>query len=192
VIGAAQSIHEHLARLVVYPKETFHEDVAGCRAALQSDYPEAGTAVLCFEEAIRDDTVEEVDELFTRTFDINPVCSLEVGWQLFGENYGRGEFLVTMRQVMRDAGLPESSELPDHLMHVLLILGRAPREWADEFAAMCVIPAIDKMLKGLQGKSNPYANVLQAIRDVIAVRHATAASESNLLEGEPWTPQLHS
>ena len=32
----------------------------------------------------------QIEETFTRTFDVNPACALEVGWHLFGEEYARG------------------------------------------------------------------------------------------------------
>lgn len=169
--SAAPSTHDLLARLVEYPGSSFFDDVVECRKCLQDGHPEAAMLVLCFEETIRGESVEGVDELFTRTFDINPVCSLEVGWQLYGENYSRGEFLVSMRKMLRDYEVPESSELPDHLTHVLPVLARLPEQRADEFATTCVLPAVEKMLKGLSGKSNPYANVIEAIRDVLATKH---------------------
>ncbi len=43
------------------------------------------------------------EELYTRTFDLNPVCALEIGWHLFGEDYERGAFLVRMRDQLRRA-----------------------------------------------------------------------------------------
>ena len=64
----------------------------------------------------------ELEELYTRTFDINPVCSLEVGWHLFGEDYNRGAFLVRMRGLLREHGIEEGAELPDHLESVLRVL----------------------------------------------------------------------
>ena len=63
-----------------------------------------------------------LEEAFTGTFDVNPACALEVGWHLFGEEYARGMFLVRMREELRKYGLAESSELPDHVSHVLAIV----------------------------------------------------------------------
>jgi nitrate reductase delta subunit len=120
---------------------------------------------------------EEVEEMFTRTFDINPACGPEVGWHLFGENYSRGEFLVRMRQELRRHGLPESTELPDHLAHVLAVLARLTPDEADPFAERFVLPALDKMIAGLSGKDNPYEKLLEAVRRLTTVRHAPAAPE---------------
>ena len=74
-------------------------------------------------------------ELYVQTFEFNPACTLELGWHLFGENYERGEFLVRMRDLLRRHGIAESTELPDHLTHVLALVGRLDHEEAAELAA---------------------------------------------------------
>ena len=106
---------------------------------------------------------EQLQELYTRTFDLNPVCTLEIGWQLYGEDYHRGEFLVKMRQQLREHGLPESSELPDHMTHALALLARLESEEAAEFGSRYLLPAIDKMLSGWRDNRNAYAALLESL-----------------------------
>ena len=48
----------------------------------------AASALREFAQAWADLTPEQQQELFVRTFDLNPLCSLEVGWQLYGEARG--------------------------------------------------------------------------------------------------------
>ena len=96
---------------------------------------------------------KELQELYAATFDLDPHCSLEVGWHLFGENYERGEFLVKMRVELRRLGVGESTELPDHLTHALAALGRMEPQEAAEFATACLFPALDKMCAATAGAS---------------------------------------
>ena len=116
-----------------------------------------------FAEEIQDLTTGDLQELYTRTFDINPITSLEIGWHLYGEAYERGAFLVRMRGLLRRHGITESMELPDHLTHGLRLLGRMDKAEADSFAQQCLLPALHKMLDGFAGQSSPYSNILQAI-----------------------------
>jgi len=128
--------YDLLARLLDYPEEGgYAVDVAHCIDALEDGYPEAAAMLCPLQEHVAGMSDEEVQELYTRTFDINAVCTLEVGWHIYGEDYARGAFLVKMRQELRDRELPESGELPDHLTHVLILLGRLEGEQADELAA---------------------------------------------------------
>jgi len=113
-------------------------------------------------------SLHDRQELYIQTFDLNPVCALEMGWHLFGENYDRGLLLVKMRQQLRMYGLPETTELPDHLTNGLLLLARMERESGAYFTEAVVLPALQKMLEAIRGKSNPYEHVLEAAR--LAVR----------------------
>lgn len=155
------------AGLLLYPRASYHERVRRCQAELAAALGEDADFLADFTEAIHALTLEELEELFTRTFDLNPTCALEVGWHLFGENYSRGDFLVKMRQALRQHGLPESAELPDHLAHVLSILGRLPPAEYASFAESHVVPAIDKMLAGLAGQGNPFEKLLRAVRRLV-------------------------
>lgn len=169
---ATVTTYDLLASLVAYPQVGYASRLEECARKLAEEHPQAGTFLQPFLEHARGLTVEDLEELYTRTFDINPVCCLEVGWQLFGEEYERGSFLVKMRKMLREANLAESTELPDHLVHVLALLGQLDRDGADELAASAVLPALKKMLDGLAGKDNPYENVLKAIESVLWERHA--------------------
>jgi nitrate reductase delta subunit len=163
-----------LARLLAYPRPGYLNELDACRRALAELVPEAADRLGHLARHLHGKTDEEVEELYTHTFDLNPVSSLEVGWHLFGENYARGEFLVLMREELRKDGLTESTELPDHLTHVLPVLARMDQKQADRFVVRYLLPALDKMLSGLGKQDNPYQYLLDAIRCVVLSPHVVA------------------
>lgn len=173
-MNAATILYDGLAGLLAYPDEHYVERLEGCRRALCEQASDAGEFVTQFAQRVGTMTTEELQEAYTRTFDLDPVCSLEVGWHLFGENYSRGEFLAEMRGRLRRLEVLESTELPDHMTHVLRALGRmAPKE-ADRFAMKFVLPVLDKMQQGLQGRECPWEDVLEAIRALILSPHGAS------------------
>ena len=111
--------------------------------------------------ADRDPT--DLEELFTRTFDINPVSSLETGWHLFGEDYNRGAFLVRMRGLLRQHGIEEGAELPDHLESVLRVLDVMDETEASALTREYILPALAKMRAPFTDASNPYGAVLAEV-----------------------------
>lgn len=156
-------IYDILGQLLIYPTEDISRIATECRESFQTSAPEAASAVEGFGEYVEKSTLAAMQEAYTRTFEINPVCALEVGWQLFGERYERGTFIVKMRQTLRSLDLPESTELPDHLSHVLQALDRLNPDEAAEFAGLFVAPAVEKMIEGFKDNSNIYRDVLSGI-----------------------------
>lgn len=159
----AQGTNELLGRMLRYPDKGYRLHLADVSARLEDEAPEAACLMRDFDNRTQEFTTENLQELYTRTFELSPLCALEVGWQLYGEEYARGSFLVFMRDALRRHSIPEETELPDHLAHVLPLLDRLDENEARELAQEAVLPAIDKMLQGVTGKNNPYESVLRAI-----------------------------
>ena len=150
-----------LSALLSYPKAGFRDRFESARKSLAAQAPEAAAALEPFAALVAASSDTEMEEAFTQTFDLNPACALEIGWHLYGEEYKRGEFLVEMRRLMRRLGVPEDTELPDHLSHVLAVLPLMEREEARELATEKVLPALAKIRKAAAG--HPYDGVLRAI-----------------------------
>jgi len=157
----APNIYDALAAVLTYPDESY---LAAVRDAAQVAPPEIEPPLQEFTRELEGKNTLELQELFTTTFDLNPVCSLELGWHLFGENYDRGLLLVRMRELLRQHGIPEDGELPDHLTYALRLIGRMDAQARHDFAAAIVLPALGKMLDAFREKQNPYQKVLGAIK----------------------------
>jgi len=164
--------YDLLARLLDYPEEGgYAEAVARCVDVLEDGYAEAAALLHALHDHVRPMSNGEVQELYTRTFDINAVCTLEIGWHIYGEDYARGALLVKLREQLRLMNVPESCELPDHLTHVLLLIGRLTGEQADELAARYLLPGLDKMLEGLTEGEHPYRALIEAVSKVVRTDH---------------------
>ena len=158
------AIYNALVALLTYPEADYPQRIeTSVRAASE----ECRGQLEQFAIQMRGRATDELQELFTQTFDLNPMCSLELGWHLFGENYERGQLLVRLREELRRHGLEESTELPDHLTHVLQLVERMEHETAADFVAACVLPALEKMLQAMHGKENPFEHVLLAVRSLL-------------------------
>lgn len=159
-----------LAELFAYPHEGYAVAVEAARRCLSRVDADAEKHLAEFAAAIERLTTTEREELFTRTFDINPIGALEIGWHLFGEDYHRGALLARLRVELRRHNIAETTELPDHLTHVLLLLDRMCEDEARDFALACVLPALEKMLAGFGGKENPYEHLLRCVLAVLRRR----------------------
>ena len=151
------------ARLLSYPTEEYIQAAELLFVIFSSEMPEAATNMAEFGDAMSPLTVNEQEELFASTFDINPPCALEIGWHLFGEEHLRGQFLVRMREEIRRYKLPESAELPDHMLHVLAVIAAMPDGEAMRLVHSCVFAALKKMIEALKETETSYGKVISSL-----------------------------
>lgn len=162
-------LYSNLACLFEYPTPYYRTQAEDCFKQLQQHVPEAALILEPFIEYVRQSSYEDLEESFSYTFDLNPVCTLEIGWHLFGEDYRRGQFMAKMRREMAQEGIEESHELPDHLTHTLVLLDAMDPKNEAFFAEACVIPAMKKMLDGFEGKESEYKSLVECALYLVTV-----------------------
>lgn len=138
-----------LADLFFYPEnEGYKEKVEEIHGYLSSVLPEAAEAMQPFMDFMKISSSQEMQELFLRSFDLQAITTLDIGFVLFGEDYKRGKLLVHLNEEHRNAGNDCYSELSDHLPNILNLLEKMKDEAIrDEIATRLVMPAIEKMIK---------------------------------------------
>lgn len=149
--------------LLAYPEGGCAERAEACARTVEHGPGEARELLAVFSAFARSASLDELEELYTRTFDLSPVCSLEVGWHLYGEAYERGAFLAEVRGLLRQHGVAEHGELPDHLTHVLPLVARMSESESGAFARARLTPAVAKMAGGFSDEDNPFRKVIQAL-----------------------------
>ena len=146
--------YEHLARLFDYPRRDYPVWVQSVYDLLAGRYVLAAAEIDAFAGALpteggplTPEQLDEVQEIFTRSFDVQSITTLGVGYVMFGDDYKRGELLVNLNRELRDAGIDAGSELPDHLPTVLRLIARwRDRDLAEEFVAEILHPALERMI----------------------------------------------
>ena len=141
------TLYELLAGLLLYPEAGFTEDVARVNALLVEDHPAAHRVFEPFVRLLPADDLHAMQELHARTFDVQAITTLDVGYVLFGEDYKRGALLANLSREHREVGNDCSTELADHLPNVLRLLPRmtdaAVRE---ELVKVLLDPAVKRMI----------------------------------------------
>jgi nitrate reductase delta subunit len=155
-----------LAPLLRYPDRGVRDTFAAAAAHL-AGLAAATEALSQFATETATLTLADLQELYTRTFDLNPVCPLEIGWHLYGEQYERGAFMVRMREALQEHGIDPAGELPDHLSCALSLAAGAARDPvpAGVEEAVRVLP---QMIAALDAATNPYRHLFRAIAAVMA------------------------
>ncbi|HET7183606.1 MAG TPA: hypothetical protein VFI82_02915 [Terriglobales bacterium] len=151
---------EALARLFEYPGAEYVEALRVAKNSVADRAP----ALAGFAASAERQSLVQIQELYTATFDLNPACAPDIGWHLFGDDYARGLFLVKVRQQLRKYAISEGANLPDHVTSALRLLGRMEHDRAEEFAVCCVQPALAGMALPVE---NLFHDLLEAARQLV-------------------------
>jgi len=162
-----QRAFDALADLLEYPREGHAARIRVLTERVVADLPEARAHLEPIARFAESHALGECEELYVRTFDANAERALEVGWQVFGEQYERGAFLVDLRGRMRDLGVAETTELPDHLTQVLRLLARMDEDAARTLVDRAVTRSLDRVRASLDADS-PYRGAIDAVGMAVA------------------------
>lgn len=138
--------YDALAGLFAYPCPGYETAVARTAASLAGMYPGAARLMEAFLDRLPLCDLVTLQELHTRTFDVQAITSLDIGYTLFGEDYKRGALLANLSAEHGRAGNDCGLELADHLPNVLRLLPRMPeRDVREDFVRLLLMPALMAM-----------------------------------------------
>lgn len=136
-----------LAGLLDFPEQRLKEDVNEVQFFLDSRYPDAGDNFRPFCELVKNISVDDIQELYTRTFEVQAITTLDLGYLLFGDDYKRAELLVNLNREHNTIGNNCGHELADHLPNVIrLIALLEDDELRLELLKKLIIPGLKKMI----------------------------------------------
>jgi nitrate reductase molybdenum cofactor assembly chaperone NarJ/NarW len=165
-------LYHSFAQLLAYPTAATFQQAQMCLEQLRQFDPQPASAMEDVCRVLESLSLESLEELYTVTFDMQPVCYPYVGYQLFGESYKRGAFMAQLNEAYDGCGYSAGQELPDHLSVILHFLGLSSTAWADDFGRTLLVeglkPALEKMVKAFNPHSaNPYFGILSALQQVL-------------------------
>lgn len=176
-----KAIYRTLADLLDYPVTDWKLRCDECTASLDAENQSLVSNFALFASETERLSLSELQELYTRTFDLSPVCALEIGYHLFGENYKRGVFLANLRETEAPFDLGQEHQLPDYLPVLLRLLTKLDEEeLRGALIVDCMIPALEKMLKTLGEGENPYRHLIELVRLVLNSQPGIALQQSQV------------
>ncbi len=111
-----------LAALLEYPDAEYPQRVRDLKTFLDRRYVKATAELDQFIAHLPSHDLLLMQELFTRSFDVQAITTLDVGYVLFGDDYKRGEMLANLNREHNAAGLDCGTELADYLPNLLRLL----------------------------------------------------------------------
>ncbi len=105
-----------------YPDADFPDNVKEIFDHLNGRYSDAATELDRFIELLPCDDLQAMQELFTRSFDVQAATTLDIGYVLFGDDYKRGILLANLNREHRKASIDTGTELADYIPNLLRLM----------------------------------------------------------------------
>lgn len=136
-----------ISTLFDYPNEGYRELIKSVADELSVDYPSTSIELEELLKLLPTD-IYEIQELYTKSFEVQAVTSLEIGYVLYGDDYTRGEVLSNLSAEHKAVGNECGGELADHLANVLRLIPKVKEpELMTELVTLMVAPAVEVMMR---------------------------------------------
>lgn len=137
---------ELFADMFTYPRRELRESIKQVQKILEMFYPEAVEEFIPFANFSKSIEIHAWEEIYTRSFDVQALTTLDLGYVLFGDDYKRGELLVNLSKEHKKANNICHSELADHLPNVLRLLGKLEdKDLIADIITLIMQPALTKI-----------------------------------------------
>jgi len=139
--------YDLLAMLFDFPRAEFAVRGRELLDCLRENYPSAAAELRCFLDGLPQKTLDQ-QELYTRTFDVQAITTLDIGYVLFGDDYKRAELLSNLTREHKQVDNDCRGELADHLPNVLRLIPRLiDLELVAELVGEILVPALMLMIR---------------------------------------------
>jgi len=139
--------YQLLAPLFEYPDAEYPDRVKDINDYLSGRYADAAQELSRFIELLPSDDVQAMQELFTRSFDVQAATTLDIGYVLFGDDYKRGILLANLNREHRNASIDTGTELADYIPNLLRLMAVMEDEEVLQDLAYAILgPALLEMI----------------------------------------------
>jgi nitrate reductase assembly molybdenum cofactor insertion protein NarJ len=136
-----------LAPLFEYPDADYPGRVRDINDYLRGSYADAALELGRFIDLLPADDVQAMQELFTRSFDVQAATTLDIGYVLFGDDYKRGILLANLNREHRNASIDTGTELADYVPNLLRLMAVMEDEEVLQDLAYAILgPALLEMI----------------------------------------------
>ena len=153
-----------LADIFRYPDENLSSRMEEFQSLVLEQFPEQKENASRILDTFNSKSVRKQQEYYLKTFDVQAVCSLDIGYVLFGEDYKRAQLLVNLQSEHKAAGVDCGSELGDHLPNVLALLSKTnDPDFAEELGFIITSQSVRFMITKFKNVDNIYKDMLEIL-----------------------------
>ena len=148
-------IYKYIADLFRYPTVETLKSIPWVSDYLAQKDIVLSTKFEPFVEFHSKKSITELEEHYIRTFDVQAICHLDIGYIIFGDDSKRGRFLYHIKEEQENANNDCGSDLADFLPNMLTLLSKnGNKDFAEELSVSILIPALLHISQKLESENS--------------------------------------
>lgn len=147
------------SKILSYPTKDLKKNNVQLIRELETELGQENASIVTdylkvFNYYLEKTTLTEQEEVYTQTFEVQSITTMDVGYILFGDDYKRAELLVNMNRELTRLNISTGKELSDHLPNMLLLLNAMEKDdpLKEEIINHFIYPAVKKMILDFDSK----------------------------------------
>ena len=164
-----------IAELLEYPQEGYQQKVVDCSKSL---------SMSAFCDFVKEKSLHQLQELYVRTFELDPLCNLYIGVHIFGEDgFKRGSFMAKLKEAYSKYEINEN-EIADFLPCILRLAAKLEdKNKYKDLIEECILGPLELMLSAFQEDTNPYKEFLVGLQEYSKAVQVKEIEIKNLTNG---------
>ena len=142
--------YNKISDLFVFPqREDYVDNVKEIQQYFNKVLPDVGEMLQPFTDVISAVSKYELEDLYLRSFEVQSITTLDIGYVVFGDDYKRGELLVNLNKEHQAYKIDCGDELADNLSNILKLINVIEdSELLNDLVNKIVAPALTRMIQG--------------------------------------------
>lgn len=166
-----KQIYRQFAQLLSYPGADLPQVAQQCLGSLTDVSSDVTDRIRRFVDFVQVTERKQIEETYTATFDLQPVCHPYIGYQLCGENQKRALMLMKLQELYRAENFVTNNELQDHVSEVLRFIGTTDNQKCrQEIIIDGLLPALEKIIQAIDNDHHPYQRLFKALHSFLSER----------------------
>ncbi len=151
-VGSSKKIfveYLYFAKILDYPTDSLKKDISYLISLI--DKNESKDKIILpikeFLNVISKKNIAEIQEIYIKSFEIQSIVTLNIGYLIYGDDYKRAELLINLNNEYKNINIKCENDLSDYLPNILIFLSKCTNiNLINEFVSNFLIPSLKVMI----------------------------------------------
>lgn len=153
-LGSSKNIfakYLYFAKILDYPNDLLIKDIKYLILLINQNKSISKNEIILpikdFLNIISEKNISAIQEIYIKSFEIQSIVTLNIGYLIYGDDYKRAELLINLNNEYKKNNIKCENDLSDYLPNILIFLSKCKNiVLINEFVSNFLMPALKVMI----------------------------------------------